>query len=138
MPRKPAPMRWAVPPTPMKPGNARSFEVNSDDATEAKGGILHDRIRLPACVHKNSAAFMAAFVGHQGADQRQVLELLGHFRQDFRDLDAGRRGIDRLEFAARLLARLEVPQVHVAGAAAHPEDDEAFVFFLELGPRPRH
>ena len=25
-----------------------------------------------------------------------------------------------------------LPQVHVAGAAAHPHDDEAFVFFLEL------
>ena len=98
----------------------------------AKGRVLHDRIRLPAGVHQHGAAFMAAFVGHQGADQRQVLELLGDFRQDFGDLDAGGRGLDRLEFAAGLLAGLEVPQVHMAGAAAHPHDDEAFVFFLEL------
>src|SRR5262249_38671214 len=48
------------------------------------------------------------------------------------DLDARGAGLDRLELAAVLRAGLEVPQVHVAGAAAHPQDDEALVLLLQL------
>ncbi len=99
----------------------------------ADGRVLHDRAGLPAGVHQGRAALVAAFVGHQRADDRQVLELAGDGRQDFADLDAGSGGLDGLELAAGLLAGLEIPQVHVAGSAAHPQDDEAFVVFLELG-----
>ena len=91
MPRKPGPMRWAVPPTPMKPGSGRSLEVSCDGGDGADGGVLDDRVGLPAGVHQDGAALVAAFVGDQRADDRQVLELLGDGRQDFADLDAGGR-----------------------------------------------
>ena len=135
MPRKPGPMRWAVPPTPMKPGNGRSFGVNSDAAIEPIAGYGTTGLGCPAGIHQHGAALVAAFVGDERADERQVLELRRDGRQDLADLDAVDRGLDRLELAAGRLAGLEVPEVHVAGAAAHPEDDEALVVLLQLGGR---
>ncbi len=50
-----------------------------------------------------------------------------------RDLHAGRRGVDRLERAAVLLAvGLEVPDVEVAGPAAHPQHDDAPVGLAQV------
>ena len=63
----------------------------------------------------------------------QVMHLLGDLGQMLADLHARRRGVDRLERAAVLLAvGLQVPDVEVAGAAAHPEHDAAPVGLAEL------
>src|SRR5262249_42893762 len=76
---------------------------------------------------------VAALVGDQRADDREVLELRGQSGgEDLADLDAWGGGLDRLELAAGGLAGLEVPQVHVTGPTAHPEDDQALVLLLEL------
>ena len=133
MPRKPGPMRWAVPPTPMKPGSGRSFEVSSDDATAPIAGYCTTGLGCrPVFISTVPRSWLPSLVTSERTSDR-LLELLGDGRQDLADLDAVGRGLDRLELAAGLLAGLEVPEVHVAGAAAHPQDDEALVFFLELG-----
>jgi hypothetical protein len=74
---------------------------------------------------------VAALIGHQRADDAQLVHLLGDGRQHLADLNARGLGLARLELTRGLGARLEVPQVQVTGAAAHPEDDEALVFLLE-------
>src|SRR5262249_53341504 len=75
---------------------------------------------------------MAALVGDEGADDGELVHLPGDGWQHLADLDAGGLGLDRLELAAGRGIGLEVPQVHVTGPAAHPEDDKALVSLLEL------
>jgi hypothetical protein len=98
----------------------------------AHGRELNHRAGLPAGVHEGRAALVAALVGDEVADDRQMLHLLGGFGQDLADLDARGRGLDGLELARGRLIDLDVPQVHVAGTAAHPHDDEALVLLLHL------
>ena len=97
MPRKPGPMRWAVPPMPIKPGSGKSFAVSKDEAARPSAGYCTTGLGCSPGVHQHGAALVAAFVGDQRADDRQVLALVGDGRQDFADLDAGGGRLDRLE-----------------------------------------
>ena len=84
-----------------------------------------------AVVHAEGAARVIAFAAVQGADDRQVVHLLGGHRQDFGDLDARGAGLDRLELALVLRADADVPGVHVGRAAAHPQDDDVLALGLQ-------
>ena len=75
---------------------------------------------------------MAPLVSDQRADDGELVHLGGDGRQHLADLDAGCLGLDRFEVAAGRGAGLEVPEIHVTGPAAHPEDDEALVGLFEL------
>ena len=77
---------------------------------------------------------MVAFGRGQRANDRQVLHLLGDARHVLADFNAGDAGLHRLEFAAILRFGLEVPNIDGRRPAAHPENDEAFILLLEVGP----
>jgi hypothetical protein len=66
------------------------------------------------------AAVVAAVAVMHAADQRQLVHAFRHLRQQFRDVDAGHVGFDRLELAANLRWRVwfRVPEVDVARCAA--------------------
>ena len=141
MPRKPGPTRWAVPPTPMNAGQRHAPSppvLAGHDRRSRCAGNCDERAGRPAGVHQGRAALVVAFVGHQRADDRQVLELLGDVSGRFSvistPLAAVLIGLNSPPFG---LAGLHVPQVDVARAAAHPQDDEALVLLLQLvAPRP--
>src|SRR5581483_2202557 len=95
--------------------------------------IGDDRAGRVRGVHQRPAAVVVALVGDERADDGQVLHLLGDERHVLADLDAGGAGLDGLEFAAGLFARLEVPDVDGGRAAAHPQDDQALVVLFEGG-----
>ena len=98
-------MRWAVPPTPMKPGSGRSFEVNSDEATAPIAGNCTTGFGCrPVFISTVPRSWLPSLVTSERM-MRQVLELLGDGRQDFGDLDAVGLGLDRLELAAVLARR---------------------------------
>ena len=95
---------------------------------------VHDRrVGGVAGVHQVVAAIVVPFLGIKRADDVQMMHLLGDLGQVLADLHARGRGVDRLERAAVLLAvGLQVPDVEVAGASAHPEHDAAPVGLAEL------
>src|SRR5262249_46244280 len=79
------------------------------------------------------AASVIAFTAVQRADDRQVLEVLGGVFHQLANLDARSGGVDRLEVALVGGANFDVPGVHVAGAAAHPQDDQVLAGLLQGG-----
>ena len=116
----------------MKPGRGRSFEVNSDEATAPKAGYCTTGFGCrPVFISTVPRSWLPSLVTSERTSDRCAIWSAMVGRTSLISTPDG-LGPDRLEFAAGLLAGLEIPQVHVAGAAAHPQDDEAFVFFLEL------
>ena len=61
-----------------------------------------------------------------GPDQRGVLHLLGHGRENTADLDAVRAGVDGIKFTGHRAAGFGVPGVDVAHAATVPKEDDVF------------
>ena len=70
------------------------------------------------------------------ADDRQLVDLLGHLRQVLADLHAGDVGRDGPERSAGGPARLHVEGVDLAGPAVHPQQDAALAALLAPRPRP--
>ena len=86
-----------------------------DDGPEA--GELQGRIRAMACQSLNSALRMVSFLRLHGADDRQLVHVLGDLGKDLGDLDARGIGRDGLEAAVALY----VPGVQMADAALEPQ-----------------
>ena len=63
-----------------------------------------------------------------GSDDCEAIEAFGLFREELADGDAGDGRRDGFEGAAELAGGVGfgVPGFHVAGAAAEPEEDDAF------------
>src|SRR5437764_2363465 len=74
-------------------------------------------------------------LGVHGADNRQLVHVPGNLRQQFRHLDSGDVGGDRLEVAVRLW----IPGIDVAGASVQPEQNARLgLAGLPLFTRRRH
>ncbi len=70
---------------------------------------------------------MIAFAGVDAADQRELIEHRGLFRQMFANHDAGQLGLRDAEGTAVLerLMRLWIPHINVAWPAGHPQENDA-------------
>ena len=66
-------------------------------AVGAESGMHDRRIGGITGVHQVGAPVMIPLLRVEGAEDRQVMHLLGHFGQMLGDLHPGRRGVDRLE-----------------------------------------
>ncbi len=99
----------------------------------AVAGILDVRIRHVPGVHVVTAAIVVGLFGAHRPHDREILHLFGHHWEMLADLEAGQRRGDRLEFASRRSAGLEVPHVDRGGSASHPEHDARLVAAAQIG-----
>jgi len=96
-------------------------------------GMDDRRVGRVSRMHQVGAAIVIALLGVERTDDVHVMLLLGHAGHVLADLHSRRRGVDRPEGAAALLALgLEVPDVEMARPARHPEDNATAVVLANL------
>ena len=103
---------------------AERLALVNHDGTQSRvhhvGGLVESGLQLVL------RAAVVAVGALDGANERGLVHLLGKLREDFGDLHPGHAGLDGLELTLHLAARLGIPGVEVAHAAAVPEEDHVF------------
>ena len=66
-------------------------------------------------------AFVIPFFGNERTNQRNVVQLLGHLREQVGNPGARDRGVDRADFAADIRAGMRVPGFKLACPPLQPD-----------------
>ena len=98
----------------------------------AEARVLHRAGGGVAGVHLVGGPLVVAFLAGHRPDQGDFAHHLRGLLPPRGDLDAGDGGVDGLDLAAGLGARLGVEGLHLAGAAGHPQEDDGHVALAQV------
>src|SRR5262249_48569431 len=103
-----------------KPGRAASGGLQLLGDERAEDGILDRPAGRPSGAHQVGGAAVVRFLRLHGADDRELVAMLGELRQVLAEAHARRVRGDFLERSTVGVSGFEVERVHLAGPAVHP------------------